>query len=319
MHGNSPPATMRKLILTTSILLLMASVSNAQRWKRYRHEVWFGVGATSMLTELGGGAEEAQDLFLDFNGKASRYAFAGGYRYKLNEVISARANLAYAQLRGSDALSKDPYRQSRNIIVSTPLIELTAVGELYFIREKINNRYKVRGIKGALGSALSAYVVGGIGAFYYNPRGEYNGKMYSLRPLRTEGQGFPGRPDIYSRFSVCVPMGIGAKFSLNKNLSLTFEYDFRFTLTDYLDDTSTTYYDPTAIADANGGVGSEKGDAAAYFSNPRIRVGDVYVGGPDPAGSVQQRGDKTTNDTYMFAVIGLNYKFVSKKSNRPKF
>lgn len=310
---------MRKLILLTSILLLFASISEAQRWKRYRHEAWFGVGATSMLTELGGGAEEAQDLFLDFNGKASRYAIAGGYRYKVNEVVSTRINLAYAQLHGSDALSKDPFRQSRNIIVSTPVFELTAVGELYFIREKINNRYKVRGIRGALGSSLSAYVVGGIGAFYYNPRAEYNGKKYNLRPLRTEGQGFAGRGDVYSRFSVCVPMGIGAKFSLNKNISLTFEYDFRFTFTDYLDDTSTSYYDPVAIANANGGVGTEKGDAAAYFSNPRIRVGDVYVGGTDPAGSVQQRGDRTTNDTYMFAVIGLNYKFVSKKSNRPKF
>jgi len=310
---------MRKLILITSTLLLFASISNAQRWKRYRHEAWFGLGATSMLTELGGGAEEAQDLFFDFNGKASRYALAGGYRYKLNEVLSGRINLAYAQLHGSDALSKNPFRQSRNIIVSTPVFELTTVGELYFIKEKLTNRYKVRGIRGALGSSLSAYVVGGIGAFYYNPRGSYNGNRYSLRPMRTEGQGFAGREDIYSRFSVCIPMGIGAKFSLSKNLSLTFEYDFRFTFTDYLDDTSTSYYDPTEIANANGGVGTEKGDAAAYFSNPRIQVGDVYVGGPDPSGSSQQRGDRTTNDTYMFAIIGLNYKFVSKKSNRPKF
>lgn len=308
---------MRKVLLILSLIVLTATVADAQRWKRYRHEAWFGVGATSMLAELGGGPEEASDLFLDINGRATRFAIAGGYRYKLNEIISARANLAFAQLHGADALSKDYHRQSRNISVTTSLLEISALGEAYFIREKFNNRYSVRGIRGALGSTLSAYVLGGIGAFYYNPRGQYNGRSYSLRPMGTEGQGLDGYEKKYSRFSVCVPMGVGAKFSLTKQFSLNFEYSFRLTFTDYLDDTSTTYPDAVAVADANGGLGTEQGDAAYFFSNPAIEINDFLAGGTEPQG--QQRGDRTTNDTYMFALIGLSYKFVSKKSNRPKF
>jgi hypothetical protein len=309
--------TMRKVILILLLFVLTATVADAQRWKRYRHEIWGGVGATSMLAELGGGPEEASDLFFDINGNATRFAIAGGYRYKLNEVISTRANLAFAQLHGSDALSKDYHRQSRNITVSTTLIELSAVGEAYFIKEKFNNRYSVRGIRGALGSTLSAYVMGGIGAFYYNPRGQHNGLSYSLRPMGTEGQGLDGYDKKYSRFSFCIPMGVGAKFNLTKQFALNFEYSFRVTFTDYLDDTSTKYPDAVAVADANGGLGTADGDAAYYFSNPAIEVNDFLAGGTVPQG--QQRGDKTTKDTYMFALIGLSYKFVSKKSNRPKF
>lgn len=309
---------MNKVLPLLVILTLLVVESQAQRWKRYRHEAWGGIGATSMLTELGGGAEEAQDLFLDFNGKATRYMIAGGYRYKLNEFISLRGGLAGMQLHGSDAFSRDYHRQSRNITVSTQVVELTGVAEVYFIQEKMNNRYRVRGIRGALSSTLSAYVFAGVGGFYFNPTAKYNGKSYALRKLGTEGQttNLYGT-DPYSRFSFCVPVGLGAKFNLSRNLSLTFEYNFRLTSTDYLDDTSNFYPDATAVANANGGVGTETGDAAAYFSNPAIEINEFLAGGNDP--EFQQRGDKNTNDTYMFALIGLNYKFVSKKSNRPKF
>jgi len=36
-------------------------ISEAQRWKRYRHEVWGGLGGTNFMGELGGGKQEAQD------------------------------------------------------------------------------------------------------------------------------------------------------------------------------------------------------------------------------------------------------------------
>ena len=120
-------------------------------------------------------------------------------------------------------------------------------------------------------------------------------------------------------------MGVGAKYSINRNISLTLEYSFRYTFTDYLDDVSGDYYNPDDIAAANGGASSTTGQAAAYFSNPAILVikdnGDEFIagGGTPWRAPVQQRGDDTTNDTYMFAVLALNYKFTSKKANRPKF
>ena len=121
-----------------------------------------------------------------------------------------------------------------------------------------------------------------------------------------------------------IPFGISAKYSINRNVSISLEYNFRFTFTDYMDDVSGYYFDADAIAAANGGIGTEKGDAAAYLSNPAIPVvlddgREIIAGGMFPSNPPQQRGDATTNDTYMFAILALNYKFTSKKTNRPKF
>ena len=73
-------------------------------------------------------------------------------------------------------------------------------------------------------------------------------------------------------------------------------------------------------------IEAANGTAGAYFSNPSIIVenpdpdgGPIRAGGGRPHLTAQQRGDATTNDTYMFAVVAFNYKFTSKKANRPKF
>ena len=152
----STSARMRSGILLTVLLVgLLWQDASAQRWKKYRHEVIGGLGATSFLGEVGGGDGPGKDLFLDFDGKASRYLITGGYRYKLAEVASLRANLTYARLYGNDEFSGEVHRRSRNLHFRSPLIELAALGEIYFIREKLNSRYRVRGIRGALGSSLA--------------------------------------------------------------------------------------------------------------------------------------------------------------------
>lgn len=314
------------ILFTVMLVGLVCTNADAQRWKKYRHEVIGGIGATSFLGELGGGDGPGKDLFLDFDGKASRYMLTGGYRYKLAEVASLRANLTYARLYGNDAFSGEVHRRSRNLHFRSPLIELAALGEIYFIREKLNSRYRVRGIRGALGSSLSAYVVTGIAGFYFNPRAQFIGnetypgdnKWYSLQPLGTEGQGQPGERKKYSRINAAIPMGIGAKVNVSRTIAISLEYTFRYTFTDYLDDVSDKYYDPAVLAASYDGA---KGQAAAYFANPSVPVqhGDIIIYKGDDRFIVQQRGNPLSNDTYMFAILALNYKFVSKKTNRPKF
>lgn len=307
----------KKTALITIFILSLFSSTQAQKWKLYRHEAYLGIGPTGMYSELGGGRTEARDLFLDFNTKATRFAGAGGYRFKINELFSAKASLTYARLYGSDSFSKDIYRKSRNISVTTSLLEISAVGEFYFIKEKTYNRYRLRGLKGGISSSLSAYILGGLGGFYFNPTAVYNGTRYSLQPLGTEGQGIYPNTKKYSRINACIPIGIGTKLTLTENISLSLEYNLRYTLTDYLDDTSGSYADPTDVANANGGLNTEKGQAAYYFAHPSINVNDFFAGGSSPKG--QQRGDMTSNDVYMFAIIGINYKFSSKNTNKPKF
>lgn len=307
---------------TLTLLILLALIASgydaqAQRWKRYRHEAVFGVGATGFLGELGGGEGAARDLFLDLDPQSTRFCVSGGYRYKLNEIVSLRPSLTYGRLYASDAHSENVFRQSRNLSFRSPIIELAALGEVYIIREKISSRYRVRGIRGALGSSLSAYLFTGVAGFWFNPRGEYNGKWYSLQPMGTEGQGLNGEKK-YSRISMSIPVGFGYKFNISRTMAISAEFGFRYSFTDYLDDVSTRYYDSAEIAAANG----SDGDAAAYFSNPGIpveREDGVIIDAGETGLPGEQRGDPTTNDTYMFAVISLNYKFVSKKRNKPKF
>lgn len=311
------------LFLTITLSTLWLD-STAQRWKKYRHEVLGGLGATSFMGELGGGNGPGRDLFLDFDGKASRYLIMGGYRYKQSEFISIRGNLTYGRLYGSDALAGDLYRKSRNLSFRSPLVEMIGVGEFYVIREKTNSRYRVRGIKGVFGSGMSAYVFAGVGGFYFNPRGKFvgtatnpgDGKWYSLQKLGTEGQGLPGYDKKYKRIGLCLPFGVGVKLNVSRTISVTLDYGVRYTFTDYLDDVSGDYPDVTAMR-------AERGDVAAYFSNPAIPVelenGNIFIagGGTNPVG--EQRGNPHSKDAYMFATLALNYKFVSKKTNRPKF
>ena len=47
--------------------------------------------------------------------------------------------------------------------------------------------------------------------------------------------------------AVSVPFGVGLKYSLNERLNIGFEIVHRFTNTDYLDDVSTTYVDPSVF------------------------------------------------------------------------
>lgn len=268
------------------------------------------------MGELGGGKEEANDLFMDFDYQSSRFGIAGGYRYKLNETISARGGLMYGIFSASDANSGSIHRQHRNLSFRTPIIELSAVGEIYFIREKLSNRYRVRGIRGSLTSGLSAYVFGGISGFWFNPKGEYNGSWYALQPIGTEGQNYLPNMDPYRRISLGIPMGIGAKYKINENWAITLEYNFRFTFTDYLDDVSMDYADPLQVA-----ANSSDPEAAAYLTDPSVGLGLTNNDGVKQISTApgEQRGDPTTNDTFMTLGIGVSYKFVSRKINRPKF
>jgi len=317
---------MKKVIPILFLLSLFAlPEANAQRWKKYRHEVYGGIGASGFLGEVGGGNGAARDLFLDLDGKASRYCLTAGYRYKLYEAVSVRGMLTGGQINGSDNLAGDIWRKSRNLSFRSPIVELAGVGELYFIREKIGSRYKVRGIKGVFGNNFSAYLFGGLGGFFFSPSAKFVGnatypgdnKWYGLRKLGTEGQGFNGNKR-YLPMSVAIPLGIGAKFNINRNYALSLEVGYRYTFTDYIDDVSTVYSDPADLIANNGA----SGNAAAWFGNPAIPQtkpnGEIIIAG---AGNYTggQRGDPTTNDTYLFATLCLNYKFISKKTNRPKF
>ena len=165
---------------------------------------------------------------------------------------------------------------------------------------------------------IQAYFFGGVGIFYYNPKGKYtDGNWYALRPLHTEGQGLPGGGKSYGPISVCFPLGLGAKIALDQRWSLGIEYGIRYTLTDYIDDVSGKYYDNNAIK-------AKYGNIAAYFADPSLLKYPAELGGNASgawqSAAGQERGNPKYNDAYMFMSFNVNYKIPYKKRRtRSKF
>lgn len=200
---------------TTYILLLLgflapiileAQFYNRNTYRTQRNEISFGIGASSCLTDVGGGKDVEESLFGDYargflwdiNTDQTKYVVNFSYKYYLKSKIGFKINLAYAKVSGNDESTTDPSRLNRNLNFETTIIEGCALFEWTIIAEKSGNRYNLKnkfgksiGAKNPLGFGL--YAFGGIGGFYFNPYGVNNfggaKTKYELRPLRTEGQG----------------------------------------------------------------------------------------------------------------------------------
>jgi len=157
----------------------------------------------------------------------------------------------------------------------------------------------------------------GIGAFHFNPEAPYvpNGTMQqqsellpghyvALEPLGTEGQGTTEYPDrhYYSRIAGCFPLGSGVKYNIDKQVTVALEFGVRLTTTDYLDDVSTTYVNPSYLT-ALYGAGTTQALESVYFANRNIN-------GKNPEQSLpgNQRGDPSHLDHYVFSGISLVYR-----------
>ena len=294
-------------------LLFAQGYYNRYEYRRKRHEITFGAGASSCLTDVGGSdlstTEFQQDGFKNtfrsiYDIDLAKTSFTGNfsYIYNLASKITIRLNAAFSQISGDDAETQEFYRNNRRLNFNTFLGEAALMSEIIIINERSGNRYNLKtpagkylGVKSPLG--LGLYVFGGIGGVYFNPVGfdrfinadgelVGSGVKYALRGLRTEGQGTPGdtlfaQGGTYSPVAICIPMGIGIKKAFNGNGGIKLEFGFRFTNTDYLDDVSGNYYD---WASNNGS------DAQIRMSGTRSGHEWTYVGyGQNrPAGAVDR-------------------------------
>lgn len=297
------------LIIFVSVIFCSSAYSQASsRWKRMRYEVFFGLGATNFLGELGGANQVGTNFLRDLEFSMTRPMGSLGLRYKISEVFSNKTMLSYGVVRGDDKLTTEPYRSYRNLNFKSPIVEFSTQFEYSLIREKQGHRYNLRRVRGIKGFKTNTYFFLGVGGFYYNPKGKYtDGKWYALQPLGTEGEGLVPTRKKYSRFSVCIPYGIGFKYALNRRWSIGLEFGTRKTFTDYIDDVSTTYFDNTMIRESKGG------DVAAYLADPS------NGNNPGWTAAYQQRGNANNKDAYMFMIINLSVKLYTTRQGMPKF
>ena len=249
---------------------------NRYEFRRKRHEITFGAGASSCLTDVGGSDLTKRDFDQsDFKNTfrsvydidLAKTSFAGNfsYIYNLASKITLRLNTAISQISGDDAETQEFYRNNRRLNFTTFLAEAAMMSEFIIINARAGNRYNLKtpagkylGVRSPLG--LGLYVFGGIGGVYFNPKGydrfiDANGELrpesgerYNLRELNTEGNGYPDDTlfapgKTYGPVAMCIPMGIGIKKAFNGNGGIKLEFGFRFTNTDYLDDVSRSYFD----------------------------------------------------------------------------
>ncbi len=285
---------------------------NSQRnWSLNKKEFIFGVGAMNFLGDLGGRNRIGTDyspVDLDFG--ATSIGGLIGYRYRFSPRFATTSQISGGLVRGSDALTQEIIRKSRNLSFRSPIASVSQRLEfIFYSYEQYGSRYKIPGINGHKDKNVQAYFFAGIGATYFNPQAQLNGKWVNLREMHTEGQGLPDGPKQYGFVTAIVPMGIGFRTGLDKVWRIGIEISYTKTFSDYIDDVSTVYPDQAELA-------ATYGNDAAYLSNPSYQNQYWFAAG-------QQRGDKQ-KDSYTNVNIvfykNLTYKPYNYKFARsPKF
>lgn len=219
-------------------------------------------------------------------------AFGIGLKYDLTEHFAVKGGLFYARLSADDKNNKESLRP-RNLNFHTRVYEANVMAEyaLFSLQEK----------------RFTPYAFGGVAVFRFNPYTfDSTGGKYYLQPLSTEGQGLSAYPDRkpYKRTQLAIPFGAGIRLRMSEKVTLAYEFGLRKTFTDYLDDVSTTYVDPVALAAA-------KGAKAVELS---YRGGELKNGDPAYPVDGTVRGGAKYKDWYYFSgitvTIGLGNSFL---------
>jgi len=215
-------------------------------------EAGITIGPMVFLGDLGGHIGKGTTFIKDYNMSTTKLAFGAYFTAYPAPWLGFRFSLNYGSIEGADNEIKqkggtgdEQTRLARNLDFRSKIIEGTVMAEVYptvFLEDEPDD----------VTGRLRPYGVIGLGLYHFNPQGSYhspNGDVYwvDLKPLHTEGQGFPEYPDRknYSLTQLNIPMGAGIKYFFSENVNVSFEIIHRKTFTDYIDDVSTKYVDPS--------------------------------------------------------------------------
>ena len=261
-------------LFTIGILFLGFFQVNAQKWE-------FGA--------LAGGSF----YFGDLNPRYNFLSPGGGMnlllRHNFDGRICVKGTIGYNYLWADDKNAKTEFARARNLSFFSNTFDGSIQVEFNFDPFHSGTRQQTRDKKATF------YLSTGLGIVFFKPKTTYEGIVYDLRALGTEGQAVG---DEYRTVTPAWLIGGGAKFDINRNWSINIEVMGTLTFSDYLDDVSGTYAHPSII---NG----HHGQIAAILADRSLEVGDIAIG---EAG--RQRGDSKSKDAYMSARIGLVYRFL---------
>jgi len=278
---------MFRTFLLLAVLSLSSLFTSAQR-EAVVQEGEFGVGI--------GAAHYFGDLNTRAHINRPKFAATAFFRKNFGNYIAVRVGASFAQLGYSDIYNDhNEYMQKRNLSFNSNVWELALQGDFNFFRF----------MPGEPGYNFTPYVTFGVGVFNYDPFAMLQGQKYFLRPLNTEGQGTTQYPDRkpYGSMAFSIPFGAGVKYCINERINVGFEIVHRVTGTDYLDDVSKTYVDPSIFPTLPNGDPSP-----AYLLHDRSYELGEPIGLPG-----RQRGVMTQKDQFATAIFYISFNLQSYK------
>ena len=224
--------------------------------------------------------------------KQSNIAVGGFLRYNFNEQFSLKLQVVKTELEADDAHSSYDILKQRNLRFFSPLLDASLRIEWQFLETYSQYPHRV-----------SPYLSLGTSFISFKPQAEYQGQIYELQPLNTEGQGlasFPNRKP-YNLYSASILTGIGLKFMVNDDLTIGIDISANYAFTDYLDDVSSTYANYNELAFNYGLI-------AANISYQVDDFFDLDQITPLPD---TPRGNPKINDFFFIAGITLSYNLIN--------
>jgi hypothetical protein len=259
-------------------------------------------GIINSLTDLGGHKGQGKDFIKDLNWKVTRPCWGIYINGLYKDAVGLRLEIVKGSISSSDSLLKktDPDlngRYGRNLSFQSPVTELQLAAEIHPLFFRMYDQDEA--------PYWSPYFVSGIGYYWFQPQAYLNGQWHSLPPLRLEGQGLYGHPKPYKLRQLNLPLGIGIKYEAGSALHIRLEIIHRILFTDYLDDVSNSYIDPSLFSTY---LSPEKQRIAMKLYS---RVHELQPGYIIQAG--MQRGDPTDNDAFFTMHCKIGYVIRAKK------
>ncbi len=274
--------------------------------QKAKYEIGFNVGPSFFLGDLGGHKGKGKRFVKDLNLPLTQVmagVFATCYP---NKWLGIRAAAQYGKISGEDKIintkgTNELYRKQRNLDFRSNIGEVYLAAEIFpTMLLNINEP--------DFAPRIVPYGVIGVGYFHFNPQGsltDANGKKtwYYLRPLHTEGEGFPEYPQrkMYSLSQINIPIGVGLKYYISDRVNVSLEILLRKSFTDYIDDVSTTYINPNLfdkyLSPQNAAIARQISDKVFAIVNPGLSRNSPGT----------QRGNPNQNDSYFttFLKVGI--------------
>lgn len=307
-------ATNVRLSVLICLFTFLSIHSNAQslHFGNGKFEVGLGIGPSFFLGDLGGSEGKGKTFIKDVDMPLTKLMKGIYINVYPAEWLGFRfaGNIGY--LEGDDAQAPNKggaerFRLYRNLKFRSNLWDAYAGLEVYptvFLEQ-------YDGLQGK----LRPYAFVGVGAFHFNPQGEYTASNGSktwvdLKPLKLEGQGMSEYPDRkeYALTQLMIPMGGGIKYYVKETFYIGFEILHRKTFTDYIDDVSTKYIDPRYFDAYLPATQAAQARQLAFREQiPNSTVSRRFIN--------TQRGDPKENDAYFSSNLRAGWRFNSNSES----